>query len=269
MLFSVVTISFNQSSFLSKCLDSVASQPPIGYEHLVVDPGSSDGSRDIILNHGSHMLTPVFENDSCPPEGLNNGLKRASGEYILFINSDDYFLDGAFQLILRQLEKSSFPDILFFGGYIENVDSGQRRRFFPGSPNGKLHALGLSQIFQQGAVLRTALVKKAGGFNTANSTCWDGELFLQLLADPKVHASRCSDPVAVFVIHPGSITGSGRAQVQYRLDSGKIAKTYYGSSVYSSRLFISRLPRLLRIVLKYIFDSRLALWRIVSFCSVR
>jgi glycosyltransferase involved in cell wall biosynthesis len=215
------------------------------------------------------MLKPVFKNDSCPPEGLNNGLARAAGNYFLFINSDDYFLDGAFQLILRQLKKSGFPDILFFGGYMENVDSGHRRRFFPGSPNGKLHALGLSHIFQQGAVIRTSLVKKSGGFNAANRTCWDGELFLKLLADPAVHATRCVDPVAVFVIHPDSITGSGCNQSQYRLDSARIAKTYYGSCIYSLRVFIARFPLAFRVLIKYILDPRLAFWRFISYFRIR
>jgi glycosyltransferase involved in cell wall biosynthesis len=269
MFFSVITISYNQAAFLRKCLDSVASQTSVGYEHLVVDPGSSDGSRDIILKHGSSAITPIFEEDSCPAEGLNNGLKRASGEYVLFINSDDYFLDGAFHLIYRELEKSGFPDIIFFGGYIENVVTRQRTRTYPGSPNGKFHALGLSQIFQQGAVIRTALVKKAGGFNTANSTCWDGELFLQLLANPKVHALRRSDPVAVFLIHSGSITGSSRLQSQYRRDSALIAKTYYGDVIYRLRTLILLMPRVFRIALKYILDPKLAFWRIASIPPLR
>jgi glycosyltransferase involved in cell wall biosynthesis len=232
---------------------------PIAYEHIVVDPGSSDGSRDIINSYNSSRLIPVFEKDSCPAEGLNHGLSMARGDYILFINSDDYFLDGAFQLITRRLKNAGFPDIIFFGGFIEKSSSDRRRRFFPGSINGKLHALGLSQIFQQGTVVRTDLVMKAGGFNTANRTCWDGELFLQLLADPDVHVSRCMDPVAVFVIHPGSITGSGCDQAQYLLDSARIARTYYSSSVYGLRVFIMRCPRAFRIILKYIFDFRLAI----------
>jgi hypothetical protein len=191
---------------------------------------------------------------------LNHGLAKATGLYTLFVNSDDYLVDGALELVYARLVQSNFPDILFMGGYINDLRIGSCRRFYPGSIYGKFHAYGLSQIFQQGTVVKTDSVRKAKGFNTSNSTCWDGELFLQLLADPNLYASRCPDPVAVFVIHPGSITGSGRINAQYLLDSARIVKTYYGLRAYSFRVFLSRFPRLVRISLKYILDPALALW---------
>jgi glycosyltransferase involved in cell wall biosynthesis len=262
--FSIITVSYNQARFLSKCLASVSSQGFNSFEHIVVDPGSHDGSRDLILGFHSDQILPVFQKDSCAPEGLNHGLAKVTGKYTLFLNSDDYLVDGALELIYARLVQSGFPDILFMGGYIDDLNVGSRRRFFPGSIHGKIHAYGLSQIFQQGSVVKTDSVRKAKGFNNSNCTCWDGELFLQLLANPDLYASRCPDPVAVFVIHPESITGSGRVKAQYLLDSARIVKTYYGPRAYSFRIFLSRFPRVFRISLKYILDPSLALWRLAS-----
>ncbi|MEA5413977.1 glycosyltransferase [Synechococcus sp. BA-132 BA5] len=262
--FSIITVSFNQATFLPKCLASVSSQGFKSCQHIVVDPGSHDGSRELILGFQSDLILPVFQKDSCAPEGLNHGLAKVAGVYTLFVNSDDYLVDGALDLVYARLVQSGFPDILFMGGYIEDLNAGSRRRFFPGSIHGKIHAFGLSQIFQQGSVVKSDIVRRAKGFNTSNRTCWDGELFLQLLADPDVYASRSPDPVAVFVIHPGSITGSGRGKGQYLLDSARIVKTYYGPRAYSFRVFLSRFPRVFRLVLKYMLDLRLALWRFTS-----
>ena len=267
--FSIITVSFNQAGFLPKCLASVSSQGFKSYEHVVVDPGSNDGSRELILGFQSDRLLPVFQKDSCAPEGLNHGLSKVAGIYTLFVNSDDYLVDGALELVYARLAHSGFPDILFMGGYVEDLNASSRRRFFPGSIHGKIHAYGLSQMFQQGTVVKTDIVRRAKGFNTSNRTCWDGELFLQLLADPDVHALRSPDPVAVFVIHPGSITGSGKANAQYLLDSARIVKAYYGPTAYGFRVFLTRLPRVFRIALKYMLDPGLAFWRFASFCFTR
>ncbi len=250
---------------MQRCLDSISSQSFTDYVHIVVDPGSDDGSRDLILNSTSSQLLPVFQRDSCAPEGLNHGIAKATGEYVLFINSDDCLVEGALELTYNKLEETCFPDILFMGGYIEDSTNSSRRRFFPGSTHGVIHALGLSQFFQQGAVVKTDIVRQANGFNPTNRTCWDAELFLQLLAKTDLRRSRCCDPIAIFVIHPESITGSKRVQGQYLLDSERIVRTYYGNLIHNVRGFISICPWGLRILLKYLLDPILALWRLSSF----
>ena len=94
---SIVTISYNQGSFLKECLSSVASQNFKDYEHIVVDDGSTDGSREIILNFKNKVI-PVFKENSGPADSLNAGFKIARGEIFGYINSDDYFLQNTLQI---------------------------------------------------------------------------------------------------------------------------------------------------------------------------
>jgi glycosyltransferase involved in cell wall biosynthesis len=267
--FSIVTISYNQGSFLLRCLQSVACQAFISYEHIIVDPGSSDNSRALVLAFDSPYLIPVFESDEGPADGLNKGFARARGQYILFINADDYLLEDSLSLIYSHLIADAWPDILFMGGYIESHGEGNGRcRIFPGSTSGMVHSIGLSQFFQQGTVIKSALFRSSSGFNLHNRTCWDGELVLQYLALPDIRVRRHKDTVAVFVIHEYSITGTGRNFSQYILDWNRAVVKSYGFQVLAFKHVVCSLPRVFRLLLKYLIDPRLAYWRATSLVKI-
>ena len=72
MKISVVTISFNQAKFLRECIDSVLNQDYHEIEYIVVDPGSTDGSKKIIDSYGDKIIK-YYEKDYGPADGLNKG----------------------------------------------------------------------------------------------------------------------------------------------------------------------------------------------------
>ena len=92
---SIVTISFNQAAFLERAIRSVVEQNYPLVEYIVVDPGSTDGSRDIIEKYRSRISKIIYEKDSGPANGLNKGFEAASGEIFGYINADDAYLPGA------------------------------------------------------------------------------------------------------------------------------------------------------------------------------
>ena len=97
---SVVTISYNQKKYLKECIDSVLSQDYKNIEYIVVDPGSTDGSLEVIDSYGSKIIK-VYGKDKGPSDGLNNGFFRATGDIFYFINSDDVLMPGVFQLVSK------------------------------------------------------------------------------------------------------------------------------------------------------------------------
>ena len=74
MTFSVVTISFNQRQYLEEALHSVLAQDYPAIEYIVVDPGSTDGSRELIAGFASRLARIVFEPDQGAADGLNLSL---------------------------------------------------------------------------------------------------------------------------------------------------------------------------------------------------
>ena len=103
MKFSIVTISFNQSVFIEKAILSVIGQDYPDIEYIVVDPGSTDGSRDIIEKYRTKIHKTIFEPDQGPGQGLNRGFAQASGEIYGYINADDYYEPDAFRHVADAL----------------------------------------------------------------------------------------------------------------------------------------------------------------------
>lgn len=92
---SVVTVSLNSASTVALTLASVALQDAdFGIEHVCVDGGSRDGTREIIERWSSRSaaVRPIFEPDSGIFDAMNKGLRAARGEYVLYLNADDFLL---------------------------------------------------------------------------------------------------------------------------------------------------------------------------------
>ena len=95
MKFSIVTVSFNQRQYLEEALASVLGQDYPAIEYIVVDPGSTDGSRELIESFRDRLASMIFEPDQGAADGLNKGFQQASGDIFAFLNSDDVLLPGA------------------------------------------------------------------------------------------------------------------------------------------------------------------------------
>lgn len=93
MKISIITTSFNQADYLQKNLDSISTQTYDNYEHIVIDPGSSDGSRQLIERYAESNanVVSVFEPDNGQVDAINKGLAMASGDILTWLNSDDYY----------------------------------------------------------------------------------------------------------------------------------------------------------------------------------
>ncbi|HSN21662.1 MAG TPA: glycosyltransferase [Usitatibacter sp.] len=77
---TMVTISFNQARYLEACIGSVLAQGYPDLEYIVVDAGSTDGSRDIVARYAGRLAAAILEPDAGPADGLNKGFARATGE---------------------------------------------------------------------------------------------------------------------------------------------------------------------------------------------
>lgn len=112
-LISVVTPSLNQAAFLERTLRSVAEQDYPNIEHIVVDGGSTDGSVEILERWTDRLSRWVSEPDTGQANAINKGLGWTSGEIVAYINSDDYYLPGAFAAASRAFEQ---PDTRWVAG---------------------------------------------------------------------------------------------------------------------------------------------------------
>lgn len=96
---SIVTPSFNQGEFLEETIRSVLLQGYPNLEYVIIDGGSTDGSREIIENYAPWLSYWISEPDRGQYDGLNKGFARTSGEIMAWLNSDDKYAPNAFTAI--------------------------------------------------------------------------------------------------------------------------------------------------------------------------
>ncbi len=209
MKFSVVTISFNQATFIDRAVLSVLGQDGVDIEYIVVDPGSTDGSREIINRHKDRLAHVILEKDSGPADGLNRGFARASGDIYCYLNSDDEFCPGAFAAVQSYFSCHPDVDVVCGHAYVVDADGRVIRRTWSDPFHALSKAYGYSIQAQPSTFIRAQSFRAAGGFNAANKISWDGELLIDL-ALSGARISIMNAFLSNFRIHGSSITGSGR-----------------------------------------------------------
>jgi glycosyltransferase involved in cell wall biosynthesis len=205
MKISLVTISFNQAPYLEQALRSVLDQDYLHLQYIVVDPGSTDGSREIIERYRDRLASVIFEPDAGPSDGLNKGFAAADGDVFGYLNSDDILLPGALGRVAHAFQEYANVDLVYGHGYV--IDHAGRivRRFRSDRFNLRRSAYGNSIIMQQAAFWRSRAFRAVGGFNAGNRLSWDGEFWIDMALAGK-RFRRIDEYWAGFRLHDESIT---------------------------------------------------------------
>lgn len=108
--FSIITVNFNNAKGLEATIKSVLSQTNKDYEFIVIDGGSTDGSKEVIDKYVSDIDYWVSEKDNGVYHAMNKGILASKGKYLNFMNSGDIFYDNkALQLVA---ESEATEDII-------------------------------------------------------------------------------------------------------------------------------------------------------------
>ena len=200
MKLSIITINYNNAEGLRKTLASVASQTFRDFEHIIVDGGSTDDSVDIIRQYAdneairpenskadnlasspNHLITSspiawISEKDKGIYNAMNKGIKMASGEYLLFLNSGDYLVD---ELTLEKVfEEANGVDIIY-GDRINVYEDGSQKKvnYFPDKITGSF--MYHSMISHQASFIKSDLFVKYGLYREDLKYASDWEFFLK------------------------------------------------------------------------------------------
>lgn len=218
---SIVTISFNQARYLPDAILSVNCSRPERLEYVIVDPGSTDGSREIIEAQRGRFAHVLLEPDRGPADGLNKGFALCSGSVFGYINSDDRFCPGALDFILDYFDANPSVDVLC--GAVRFIDRNGRpdlRKRTPDRIDPYRFAYRACFIWQQATFFRRETFESVGGFNAANAVHWDSELVIDMvLRGAKVGYVR--KLLGDHRHHESTITGSKRFA---EIDAGELPR---------------------------------------------
>jgi glycosyltransferase involved in cell wall biosynthesis len=247
MKFSVVTISFNQRQYLEEALRSVLTQDYAAIEYIVVDPGSTDGSRELIEGFRSQLARVVFEPDQGAADGLNKGFQHATGDIFGFLNSDDVLLPGAMRSVAQAFAQNSDCDIVMGNGFTIDAQGRRIRRIRAAGFTLDRYFYGGATWLQQATFFRSAAFAAVGGFNVNNRSCWDGELLVDMMRKG-AKVKYLNQDLALFRIHAKSITGSQRHSEMMKADADRMFSLSRGrtwTGLDTVRVYLFRLQRIL------------------------
>lgn len=203
---SIVTISFNQAEFLERTIRSVLEQDYPAIEYIVVDPGSTDGSREILARYADRVKL-ILEKDAGPADGLNKGFAAATGDIFGYVNADDVLLPGAIGEAVRYLETHPAVDVVSGDARVIGPRDELLRLAFSDRMWVRGYIYGAVVLIQPSSFFRRAAYELAGPFNVNNRSTWDGELFLRMAARGARFA-RSHRVWSGFRLHGNSITAS-------------------------------------------------------------
>ncbi|MBI5822388.1 MAG: glycosyltransferase [Chloroflexi bacterium] len=178
-LVSIITPSYNQAAYLEQTILSVLNQDYPRIEYIVVDGASTDGSVEIIKKYKSKFAWWVSEKDCGQADAINKGFARATGEIIAWLNSDDYYLEGAVRAAVKIFEEH--PDAALVYGNMLAVDEHGKTFNTLNYKQLTLEDLLCFQIIGQPAVfMRRSALQKTKGLDPAFHFLLDHLLWIQI-----------------------------------------------------------------------------------------
>lgn len=203
---SIVTPSYNQGDYLEETIDSVLSQGIPGLEYIIMDGGSTDQSVEIIRKYEKHLSYWQSQRDGGQTQAILEGFRRASGDVLAWINSDDLYEPGTLAKVKREFEADPKLQLLY-GDYTLLFQDGRKvaKPKISFDFNISLHAF--LMIPQPASFWSRELYSDVGGLNTRYQYAFDYDLFLRFgkhLADRPEAIRHVHDFFAKFRVHDES-----------------------------------------------------------------
>lgn len=192
---SIITINYNNYLGLQKTVESVTSQTWQEFEYIVIDGGSTDGSADFIESQSETIDYWVSEPDKGIYNAMNKGIAKASGDYLLFLNSGDVLYNDN---VLLETKKSLLLDMdIVYGDLwiIGEQGKGFRNRYpdFIDFPFLKQTSLGHPSTF-----MKKKLFYTYGLYRTDLKIVSDWAFFVKVFCRHKVSHIKIDHIIATF-----------------------------------------------------------------------
>lgn len=206
---SIVVPSFNQAKYIRRTLNSLVSEAgEVDLEVIVQDAGSTDGTHDILDEFRQHSFIKMFiEPDSGQTDALNKGFRRASGQILGWLNSDDILLDGSMKSVVNVFQENPGIDLVYGDAlFIDEND-----KILEAYPTGELSLEVLRHrcvISQPSTFFTSESYKRYGALRDDLHYCMDYEYWTRLLVNGACVA-RLRETVSCTRIHGETKTSNG------------------------------------------------------------
>jgi glycosyltransferase involved in cell wall biosynthesis len=204
---SVIIPVYNGADEVGRAIESALAQKNIAVEVIVINDGSKDDTASVLEEYGD-KIRAVNQHNSGLSKTRNNGIALATGEWVAFLDHDDYWLPEKLSLQVKAAERTGFDIVYTNAGNFGDVGRvGELRSEPKAMVEGDLLEPLLQDNFivVSSVMIRRAVIKDIGCFDTSLPSVEDWDLWLKLSARG-VHFAAVSEPVTMYQWRAGSMS---------------------------------------------------------------
>jgi glycosyltransferase involved in cell wall biosynthesis len=195
-LLSIVTINFNHAEGLKKTIESVVCQTYAKIEYIIIDGGSTDSSIDVIKKHADKISYWISEKDFGVFDAQNKGLSKATGDYVLVLNSGDELQHNA---IIEQVFNSyQVEDILYGNMTIVSEDGTKTKGLMPS--NITFNHMMEDTLWHPVSFVKKSFLDKVGFYNLDFKIVADYDWFLNALFKHEAKLKYINQTISMFYL---------------------------------------------------------------------
>ena len=125
---SVIMPSYNHAKFIGKAIDSVLSQTYPNFELIIIDNYSEDDTEKIVASYEDDRIIYLkFRNNGIIAAARNHGIRHSHGEYIAFLDSDDFWIEKKLEFVVDHIKKVNCVDVICHDEWLQ-TDKAARKR---------------------------------------------------------------------------------------------------------------------------------------------
>jgi glycosyltransferase involved in cell wall biosynthesis len=210
---SVITPSYNQGHLIKETIDSVLNQNYPSLEYIVMDGGSTDNTVKVLRQY-KNKLAYISKKDKGQTDAINKGIKKATGDILMYLNSDDVMLPNTLNIVAEYFNKH--PKAMWLTGDYFIIDEGGKKiQSFVANYKKVLrkipffNTLSIANfIIQPSTFWRKELIKEIGAFDESLHLCMDYDYWMRIIRKYPLHV--LPNHFSLFRIH-----GTSKGGTQY------------------------------------------------------
>ena len=220
-LITIITAVLNNEKYLEESILSLHNQKYENYEHIILDGGSSDKTIDIIKKYEDKIDYWCSGKDRGIYDAFNNGMKLARGEYIGFLNSDDYYSNNTLEILTKYIRNNPNKDFIF--GAVK-----KHWGVLHGYKPYKIYwSWGFYSSHSTGFFIKTESAKKVGFYNLKYKYSSDYDYFFRMIVKKKLQGVGTKKDEIFGTFRRGGYSSTikffdhFKEEIQIRLDNGQ------------------------------------------------
>lgn len=259
MKISVITVCYNSEEVIEKTIQSVARQTFDDFEYLIIDGASTDNTVGIAKDYQNkcNKIKIFSEKDNGLYDAMNKGVSKAQGDYIVFLNADDVFVnENVLQLVSEKITDNKdlyYGDLIFLEKSTGKINNRKQNNV------NYIYLCG-GMLFHPAIFASKKLFDKIGGFDTQYRIVADYDWVIRALIKYKATCNYLDMPITVFVEGEGASTNPKNKEL-HKKERIAVQKKYFSPLMiiiskfwYKSMRSTLSFP-IIRDILKIIFNS--------------